>query len=319
VFDVRRIARAVNGRALGYVMIAARGTSDNAARYAQYLFGERLGLPVALAAPSLETLYGAAAVPRRGDALVIGISQSGRSPDVVGVLAAARAAGAPTVAITNDAGSPLARTAEFLVALDAGPERSVAATKTYTASLAALAALVAELRDDQDDRAALRRVPSMLQLALDDAFAVVEALDRHADAPHVVAVGRGYHYATVMEIALKVRELTATVAEGFSSADLMHGPIAAIAPGTPAIVVATRGKALASVLETADALRRRGAQPIMISDAPSADLPVPPALPEWLSPLVAVVPGQVLALRRAVVGGHAIDQPAGLTKVTETY
>jgi glucosamine--fructose-6-phosphate aminotransferase (isomerizing) len=122
-----------------------------------------------------------------------------------------------------------------------------------------------------------------------------------------------------MEIALKVRELTATVAEGFSSADLMHGPIAAIAPGTPAIVLATRGKALSSVLETAGALRQRGAQPIMIADTPSADLHLPPGLPEWLSPLVAVVPGQILALRRAVVGGHAIDEPAGLTKVTETY
>jgi len=317
--DVAAIARALNGRALSYAMVAARGTSDNAARYAQYLFGERMGLPVALAAPSLETLYGAAAVPRRGDALVIGISQSGRSPDIVGVLAAARAAGAPTVAITNDTGSPLAHTAEFLIALDAGPERSVAATKTYTASLAALAALVAELRDDEDDRAALRRVPSFIQRALDDAFARVGALDQYAAAPHVIAVGRGYHYATAMEIALKVRELTATVAEGFSSADLMHGPIAAIAPGTPAIVLAARGKALSSVLETADTLRRRGAQPIMISDAPNADLPVPPGLPEWLGPLLAVVPGQVLALRRAIVGGHAIDQPAGLTKVTETY
>jgi glucosamine--fructose-6-phosphate aminotransferase (isomerizing) len=316
--QVRAIARALKGRELGYVMIAARGSSDNAARYAQYLFGERMGLPVALAAPSLETLYSAAAVPRHGDALVIGISQSGRSPDVGSVVAAARAAGVPTVAITNDGGSPLAQAADFLIELDAGPERSVAATKTYTASLAALAALVAELRDDEDDRAGLRHVPSLLPQALDDAFARVEALDHYAVAPHVITVGRGYNYATAMELALKVRELTATVAEGFSSADLMHGPIAAIAPGTSAIVLAARGKALDSLLDTADALRRRGAQPILIAEAPNADLPLPPRLPEWLSPLVAVVPGQVLALRRAVVGGHAIDAPAGLTKVTET-
>jgi len=319
VSEVAAIARALRRRELGYALVAARGSSDNAARYAQYLFGERLGLPVALAAPSLESLYGAAAVPRHGDGLVIGISQSGRSPDVVGVLAAARAAGAPTVAITNDADSPLARAADFLLELDVGPERSVAATKTYTASLAALAALVTELRDDDRDRAALPRVPALIQRALDDAFATVEALDQHARAPHVLTVSRGYNYATAMEIALKVRELTATVAEGFSSADLMHGPIAAIAPGTPAVVLAARGKALSSVLETADALRQRGAQPILIAEPPNADLPLPPGLPEWLSPLVAVVPGQVLALRRAVVGGHAIDQPAGLTKVTETY
>jgi glucosamine--fructose-6-phosphate aminotransferase (isomerizing) len=121
-----------------------------------------------------------------------------------------------------------------------------------------------------------------------------------------------------MEIALKVRELTATVAEGFSTADLMHGPIAAIALGTPAIVVAAPGRALSSVLETSDALRARGAEPILIGDAPDADFVLPAGIPEWLSPLVAVVPGQILAMRRAVVGGHDVDQPAGLTKVTET-
>jgi glutamine---fructose-6-phosphate transaminase (isomerizing) len=316
---IAAVAHALRGRELGYAMIAARGSSDNAARYAQYLIGERLGLPVALAAPSLETLYGAAAVPHRGEALVIGISQSGRSPDVVGVVAAARAAGAPTVAITNDGGSPLAQAADFVLALDVGPERSVAATKTYTASLAALAALVTELRDDAKDRRALRRVPSLLAHALEDAFATVDALDHHADAPHVLTVGRGYNYATAMEIALKVRELTACVAEGFSSADLMHGPIAAIAPGTPAVVLAPRGRARASVLATADALRRRAARPILIAEGADADLPLPPGLPEWLSPLVAVVPGQVLALRRAIVGGHPIDHPTGLTKVTETF
>ena len=317
--EVARIARELTGgRPLGSVLIAARGSSDNAARYAQYLFGERLGLPVALAAPSLESLYGAAAVPRRGDGLAIGISQSGRSPDVVSVLAAARVAGTPTIAITNDGASPLAHTADFVLDLGVGPERSVAATKTYTASLAALAALVAELRDDDADRVALRRIPSLVETTVQDAFACVEALDEHASAPHVVAVGRGYNYATATEIALKIRELTATVAEGFSSADLMHGPIAAIAAGTPAIVVAARGKARTTVLETAAALRERGARPIVIGERPDADLPLPSAIAEWLSPLVAVVPGQVLALRRAVLGGHAVDRPAGLTKVTET-
>jgi glutamine---fructose-6-phosphate transaminase (isomerizing) len=315
---VARIAQALRGRERGCTMIAARGSSDNAARYAQYLFGERLGQPVALAAPSLESLYGAAAVPGPGAGLVIGVSQSGRSPDVVGVLTAARRAGTPTIAITNDGASPLADAADYLVELGVGVERSVAATKTYTASLAVLASLTAEIRDDDGDRAALRQIPSLLQRTLDDAFDRVEALDRYADAPHVVAIGRGYNYATAMEIALKVRELTATVAEGFSTADLMHGPIAAIALGTPAIVVAAPGRALSSVLETSDALRARGAEPILIGDAPDADFVLPAGIPEWLSPLVAVVPGQILAMRRAVVGGHDVDQPAGLTKVTET-
>jgi glucosamine--fructose-6-phosphate aminotransferase (isomerizing) len=315
---VAAIASALRELPLASVLIAARGSSDNAARYAQYLLGERLALPVALAAPSLESLYGAAAVPHRGGGLAIGVSQSGRSPDVVSVLSAARAAGAATIAITNDAASPLAQAVDFVLDLGVGPERSVAATKTYTASLAMLAMLVAELRDDDADRTALRRVPQLVQRALDDAFARVASLDRHADARYVIAVGRGYNYATAMEIALKVRELTATVAEGFSCADLMHGPIAAVAPGTPAIVVAARGKALASVLETADALRARGAETILIGEQPDADLPLPGGIPEWLSPLVAVVPGQVLAWRRAVLGDGSVDQPGGLTKVTET-
>ena len=316
---IRAIAAALRGRRLDYVLIAARGSSDNAARYAQYLFGERMGLPVALAAPSLETMYGAAAVPRHGNALVIGISQSGRSPDVIRVVSAARTAGAPTIAMTNDAGSPLAGAADFVLDLATGPERSVAATKTYTASLAGLAALVAALRDDDEERSALRRVPALVQDAIDDAFRAVGALDHYADAPHLISVGRGYNYATAMEIALKVRELTATVAEGFSSADLMHGPIAAVAPGTPAVIVAPPGKVLTSVLETADALRARRAEPILIAEHPDAELPLPAGMPEWLSPLVAVVPGQVLALRRAVIGHHTIDAPPGLTKVTTTY
>jgi glucosamine--fructose-6-phosphate aminotransferase (isomerizing) len=216
--DVVRIAGALRRRELRYLLIAARGSSDNAARYAQYLFGERIGLPVALAAPSLESLYKAAAVPRHDDGLVIGLSQSGRSPDVVGVVTAARAAGAPTIAITNDTDSPLTGVADFIIDLHAGPERSVAATKTYTASLAALAALATELRDDEGARAALQQVPSLIQRTLEDAFASAEALDRYAGAPHVLVVGRGYNYSTAMEIALKLRELTATVAEGFSAA-----------------------------------------------------------------------------------------------------
>ncbi len=315
--DIRNVANALRCRQVRYALIAARGTSDNAARYAQYLFGDRLGIPVALAAPSLESLYKAGAVPQR-DGLAIGISQSGRSPDVVGVVTAAAAAGAPTIAITNDGDSPLARAADYTLELRAGAERSVAATKTYTTSLLVLAALVTEMAPDDDDRADLRRVPSLVQRALDSAFASVEALDLHASASYLLTVGRGYNYATAMEIALKVRELTATVAEGFSTADLLHGPIAAVAPNTPVVVVAARGKARSAVLETADALRARGARPVLIDEGPDADLALPEEVPEWLSPIVAVVPGQVLALRRAAVGGHPIDQPVGLTKVTET-
>ena len=303
---------------LDQVVIAARGTSDNAARYAQYLIGARLGIPVALAAPSLTTMYDAPAVPHGASALAMAISQSGQSPDVVGVLESARAAGVPTLAVTNDAASPLAAAADAVLELGVGPERSVAATKTYTASLAVVAALVARLGDDAAAAAALDGAPELVARAIDLAFAGAGALDADHGAPHVVVVGRGFNYATALEIALKLRELTGTVAEGFSPPDLMHGPIAAVGPGTRALVVAPPGRVRDSVLEAAAALRERGARCIVLDDAGDADLRLPPGVPEWLSPLVAVVPGQVLALRWAQLRGRVVDAPPGLTKVTET-
>lgn len=306
------------GGPLEQVVIAARGTSDNAARYAQYLFGARLGVPVALAAPSLTTMYDAPAVPRGPGSLVVAISQSGQSPDVVGVLASARDAGAPTLAVTNAPESPLARAADHVLDLAVGVERSVAATKTYTASLAVVAALAAALGADDDAAAALAGIPALIERTVEGAFAAVPALDRHRETRHLVTIGRGFNYATAMEIALKVRELTGTIGEGFSPPDLMHGPIAAVAPGTPAIVVAPSGRVRDSVLEAGAALRERGVATILLADDEAADLPLPGGVPEWLSPLVAVVPGQVLALRWVALSGQPIDQPPGLTKVTET-
>lgn len=322
--DVAPIAAAVERRPPRYALIAARGTSDNAARYAQYLLGARLGLPVALAAPSLTSIYAEESRLRLADGLVIGISQSGRSPDVVGVLQAARASGSLTVALTNAPGSPLADCADFVVPLRAGEERAVAATKTYTTSLAALAALTAGLAGAADDLAALRAMPAAVAAAVDLAFADVPALDEHADARHVLTLGRGVNLATAFEVALKVRELCAVVAEGFSPADLMHGPIAATASGTPVLVADLAAPARRSLEEAAQALEARGAAPAVITDRPelAGDRPVlrtPAGLPEWLTPLAAIVPGQVYALRQAALRGLDLDQPVGLTKVTTTY
>lgn len=303
---------------LEQVVIAARGTSDNAARYAQYLIGARLGIPVALAAPSLASQYGAPVVSPGARALVVAISQSGRSPDVVSVVESAHAAGVPTAAITNDPASPLAAAADVVLDLAVGVERSVAATKTYTASLAVVARLAAALSGDDAGPARLADIPERIAQVTDAAMARVPALDAHHDATHLVVVGRGYHYATALEIALKVRELTGIVGEGFSPPDLLHGPIAAVAPGTPAVLVAPSGAVRDSVLEAGAALARRGAATIREDDSPTADLPLPAGVPEPLSPLVAVVPGQVLALRWAQLRGAPVDAPPGLTKVTET-
>jgi glucosamine--fructose-6-phosphate aminotransferase (isomerizing) len=282
------------------------------------VLGAKLGLPVALAAPSLGTMYDAPAIPKGARALVVGISQSGRSPDVVGVLEAARDAGAPSVAITNDPASPLAEAADVVIDLAAGPERSVAATKTYTTSLAAVAGLAVELGRDPGARRALATVPDAVERAIALAFEDVDRLDADAIGEHLVTVGRGFNLATAMEIALKVRELTGVVGEGFSPPDLIHGPIAATGPATTALLVAPDGLVRDSVLDAGDALRGRGARTLVLGEGDDAALRLPPGLREWLSPIVAVVPGQVLALHEAARRGRAIDAPVGLTKVTET-
>jgi glucosamine--fructose-6-phosphate aminotransferase (isomerizing) len=322
--DIAPIAAAVERAAPRYVLIAARGTSDNAARYAQYLFGARLGLPVALAAPALTTVYAGESRLQVRDGLAIGISQSGRSPDVVEVLRAARAGGSPAVAITNDPSSPLAEAADFVIPLRAGEERAVAATKTYTTSLLALAALCAGLRGSSEDLERLRAMPGAVASAVDLAFEDVPALDRLSGAHHLLSVGRGFNYATAFEIALKVRELCAVVAEGWSPADLLHGPIAATAPQTPVLVTEFEGPSRGSLDDVIEALERRDAVPAIITDRPELAggrtvLRTPGGLEEWLTPLVAIVPGQVFAMRQAALRGLDVDSPAGLTKVTVTY
>jgi glutamine---fructose-6-phosphate transaminase (isomerizing) len=322
--DVAPVAAVVRDRAPAYVLVAARGTSDNAARYAQYLFGARLGLPVALAAPALTSVYGGESRLRIRDGLAIGISQSGRSPDVIEVLRAAHAGGSPTVAITNDPSSPLAEAADFVVALRAGEEQAVAATKTYTTSLAAVAALAAAIGPSDGDGAALRRMPEVMTQAVELAFADAPALDGAADDRHLVSVGRGVNLATAFEVALKVRELSGVVAEGFSPADLLHGPIAAVRSGARALVTAYDGPTRGSFDEVVAALEARGAVVAFIGEdrTLAGDRPLartPAGVTEWLTPLVAVVPGQVHALRQAALRGLDVDRPAGLTKITSTF
>jgi glucosamine--fructose-6-phosphate aminotransferase (isomerizing) len=314
--DVARLAR---GAEVAWVLIAARGSSDNAARYAQHVFGRLCGLPVALASPSLSTLYEA---PLRFErALVVGISQSGQSPDVRAVLERAREQRRPTVAITNAADSPLALAAHATVDIGAGAERSVAATKTYTASLAALAALAAELADDAPSREQLAAVPAAMQRQLEqgigDAARVLEGADRCAVA------GRGPNYATAFEAALKIKELTAIAAEPYSPADLMHGPVAVLGPASPLLAVAVGGPALASVMDAVAEARSRDARCLLLSDVaaePGGDEArvALAQVPEWLSPLIAVLPAQALAAQLAGARGVDVDAPFGLHKVTRT-
>lgn len=319
---VARLARTLKERECQYVVIAARGSSDNAARYAQYLMGAALGLPVALATPSLHTRYGARL--RFEGALVIGISQSGASPDICTVIDDARRAGASTVAITNHPESPLARAAEFTILLHADVERSIAATKTYTTQLAALALLTLSMANDHAGLAILQTVPDAIEatLSLDDRMrAIAGAM---ADATAAVTIGRGYHYATAWEIALKLKELTYVVAEPYSAADFQHGPIALVRDDFPVILIATAGAVADDLTMLSLRLRDLGAHLTAISDVPAileaADHPVllPVSVEERFAPMTAVIAGQLLAFHLAHARGLDPDNPRGLRKVTET-
>jgi len=320
--NVGQIAADLRTRGIKYVIVAARGTSDNAARYGQYLLGAYNRLPVGLATPSLFSIYGEP--PSLKDGLVIGISQSGRSPDIVAVLEEGRQQGAPTLAITNDPDSPLAAQADYVVALHAGEERAVAATKTYTAQLAALALLSCAMGDGPDRLEMLRRVPLTVKRVLGREEQIAGAVGRYRYMETCVVLGRGYNYATAFEIALKLKELNYLVAESYSSADFMHGPIAVVGSGFPAMVVAPSGKMFNSMRDFSLALKARSAELLIISDRQdllaeaATPLQLPESVPEWLSPILAVVPGQLFALHLTLTKGHDPDQPQGLQKVTVT-
>ena len=320
--NVQRIAAELRARSVKYVIVAARGTSDNAARYGQYLFGAYNRLPVGLATPSLYSIYGQP--PRLEDSLVIGISQSGQSPDIVAVLEEGQRQGVPTLAVTNDPRSPLAEHSDYVIPVHAGEERAVAATKTYTAQLMALALLSCGLDPDPERLETLRQVPLTVERVLDGEAAIAEAVERYRYLETCVVLGRGYNYATAFEIALKLKELNHLIAEPYSSADFMHGPIAVIGTGFPVLVVAVSGGMFNTLQNFTLELKSQGAELLIISDRSDilaeavTPLPLPETVPEWLSPIVAVVPGQLFALHLTLAKGNDPDHPRGLHKVTIT-
>jgi len=297
-----------------YLLIASRGSSSNAARYAQYLLGRASRVPVAFATPSLYTLY--EQPPRLEGALVVGISQSGESPDVKAVVEEARRQGRPTIALTNAPESPIARAAEAVLPLEAGAEQSVAATKTYLNSLGAIALLFAASTGDGRARAELERMPGQVEAQLERSLADAAAIDAWIGGGTVV--GRGINYGSAFEIALKIRELAGLLFEAWSAADLMHGPVAAIVPDWPVIAIAPQGPTRASMQTVVDGLAARGARLLVIGEEHDAALRLVPGVPEWLSPLVTVIPGQLVALRLAELRGGDVDRPHGLQKVTLT-
>ncbi|GAB4542953.1 MAG: SIS domain-containing protein [Anaerolineae bacterium] len=321
--NIEQVARAIRERMPQFILLAARGSSDNAARYGQYLFGAANGLPVALATPSLLTLY--RQPPQMKQALVLGISQSGQSPDIVSVLEEGRRQGALTVAITNDPRSSLAETAGHTIRLLTGPEQSVAATKTYTASLMALAMLSTALAGDTGQFQTLQTLPGLASDVLSSMPDIIDAAGRYRYAEACVVVSRGYNYATAYEIALKLKELTYILAEPYSSADFLHGPLALVERGFPVLAIVPEGKVASELMDLLQQLEEHGAELVVISSLEEAlamaqtPLRFPAGVPEWLSPLVAVIPGQIFALGVTLAKRFDPDHPRGLRKVTLTW
>jgi glucosamine--fructose-6-phosphate aminotransferase (isomerizing) len=317
------IQRALADRRPAFALIAARGSSDNAALYAQYLFAVRNNMITALATPSTITLYGA--TPRMSDALVIGVSQSGRSPDIVAVLDEARRQGALTLAIANAVESPLADATDHVIDLKAGPELATAATKSYTTELLALC-LLSQLLDapTADEQQAVADVPRLMETALNEEENAQALAAKHATRERCVVLGRGYGYATAREWALKLQELAQVSAFPFSSADFEHGPLALAQPDLPMLVVAPSGVSLNAQTALLRRLKREhGARVLALSDSPEArklddGLRVPTGMPDWLSPMVEIVPAQLYTYHLTVARGLDPEQPRTITKVTKT-
>ena len=303
-------------------MIAARGSSDHAALYAKYLFGYRNRALVSLAAPSLFTRY--ASPPRLESQCVIGISQSGAGPDVLAVVEEAKRQGAMTIAITNDSGSKLASAADHVVPLQAGAEQSVPASKTYTASLVALALVSDALDPERDFGAAIRRLPGATRKAL-GFDAELASLAAVFTGPRAVVLGRGFNFATAEEVALKLAETSYVLARAWSIADFEHGPIALVEPGFPILLVGGGGSVQADLEAIARRLFDVGCEVAGLFDS------VPPegklarqvgfdsGLPEELTPVTLAVLGQLLAHHVAVARGADPDRPRALKKVTRTW
>ena len=317
--EIARIAGMVRARDVAFLMSVARGSSDHAATFLKYASELLLGLPMASVGPSVASIYGAEL--KVGAALCLAVSQSGRSPDIVRMTAAAGRAGALTVAITNDPASPLAAAARATLPIHAGPELSVAATKTFVCSLVAGLWLLAEVKGDADLLAAIRALPGHLDAAArcDWSEAAAAVLQR-ADGASLYTLGRGPSWAVSNEAALKFKETCRIHAESYSSAEVLHGPVSIVGTGFPVIALAAADAAEDSVVGIADDLAAKGAAAFVTSDRARRARPLPHRRTgHWLTdPAAAVVSfyGMVESVARA--RGIDPDRPRHLRKVTET-
>jgi glutamine---fructose-6-phosphate transaminase (isomerizing) len=333
--NAEKLRRHFEAHPVRSIILAARGTSDNAAQFGRYLLEITTGIPVALAAPSVTTLYRAKL--RIDDVAVVAISQSGESTDTNLVLEEAKASGAFTIGITNEAESTLARLADHTFLVRAGKEKSVAATKTYTGQLACFY-LLAHALGAPVTQSQVSRLPEWAAAALETEGTVAERAERYCFMQHAVCIGRGLNYSNSFELALKLMETCYVVAERFSSADLMHGPIAMVEASFPAFLFCPPGVTWKTTKELVDKLSGIGAQTLLITDKSNREaaqlegaglksivIPADLALQEttglpsdlW-TPIPYIIPGQLLAAYLAGVKNLNPDQPRTLSKVTQT-
>lgn len=323
--QLRAVAAEIVEAGPRWIMIAGRGTSDHAAVYAQYLLETHLGVPTGLVKPSVTTVYGASLDWRGG--LVLAISQSGQSPDIVAVVEAARRSGALTLAITNDAESPLADAAELALRLHAGRELAVPATKTYVAELAVVAALANAIRPTTDLADGLHALPAALRDTIARtrdwlAGPGLQAVGAFGAADRALLVSRGFNLATALELALKLKETCGLFAEAYSTADFMHGPLVLSRAEVPTLAIRPDGPMGADVDAALAAVAARGGHATTFGGPETAGRPdalsLPQSLSEALTPLLFVVPGQLLVEAAAAARGVNPDAPEGLGKVTLT-
>lgn len=307
--------RSLIGTGLVGTVLVARGSSDNAATCGAYMLQMASRRPVSSGSPSVHTLY-RTNVDFSGY-LVVAVSQSGQTPEIVEVVERARSAGARAIALTNDLDSPLAGAAELVVGLEAGEERSIPATKTVTSQILAFALISSAFGDIGLSDQVAGRLPAQVAQVLADPAPAEDLAGWLAGSDRLATVARGLLYGAAAEVALKVEETTSVFAHAFSAADLRHGPIAAASGGLPVLALAHPGPTSADVADVVAALRRRGASTRLAGPVPASDITWPEG-PEILAPVLAVVRGQQLALALARLTGHNPDSPSGLTKVTAT-
>ncbi|QSB07060.1 SIS domain-containing protein [Natronoglycomyces albus] len=306
------------------IVFTARGTSDHAALYGTYLSEIRLGIPASLASPSVMSVYGG--TPNYAGSLVVGVSQSGGSPDLTAVLRAASKSGATTLAITNNPDSPLAETADLHIDVAAGHERAVAATKTYTAELLALLMLIEGIRTGTGTLAApeqelLAQLPDLASQALENSVAK-ELAERYRFAQKLITTGRGYAYPTARETALKLMETSYVPALAFSGADLLHGPLAMADSAVPVLAIVGSGPGGHAMREVLTRLDERRADIVTIGphDLPGQSARMSsPDVDERVAAMLDILPLQELAMHIAIARGENPDAPRGLKKITETY